>query len=94
MGEDEIRSYLNGQARSAPLPPTRMRVKRRAPAPPPEPKPQSTFENFNATHLFCATCKQAMPVRERLMLYLADGDLYDYQCEGCGNSLGTRKAGR
>ena len=33
----------------------------------------------------------SMPVRERLLLVLPDGDLYNYSCTGCGASLGTRK---
>jgi len=37
-----------------------------------------------------------MPVRQRLLLVLPDGELYDYTCQGCNNSVGskTEKAGR
>ncbi len=31
-----------------------------------------------------------MPVRERLLLILPDGELYDYTCQGCGSSLGSK----
>jgi hypothetical protein len=31
-----------------------------------------------------------MPVRERLLLVLPDGELYDYLCQGCGASLGSK----
>jgi hypothetical protein len=31
-----------------------------------------------------------MPVRERLLLVLPDGDLYDYTCEGCHSSVGSK----
>ena len=31
-----------------------------------------------------------MPVRERLLLVLPDGDLYDYLCQGCGSSVGSK----
>ena len=41
--------------------------------------------------LFCPGCKQAVPVRERLLLVLADGDLYDYMCVYCASSVGSRK---
>ena len=36
-----------------------------------------------------------MPVRERLLLVLPDGELYDYTCQGCNSSIGskTEKAG-
>jgi hypothetical protein len=31
-----------------------------------------------------------MPVRERLLLVLPDGDLYDYTCQGCNSSIGSK----
>jgi hypothetical protein len=31
-----------------------------------------------------------MPVRERLLLVLPDGELYDYTCQGCGGSVGSK----
>ena len=31
-----------------------------------------------------------MPVRERLLLILPDGELYDYLCQGCGGSVGSK----
>lgn len=31
-----------------------------------------------------------MPVRERLLLVLPDGDLYEYLCQGCGGSVGSK----
>jgi hypothetical protein len=36
-----------------------------------------------------------MPVRQRLLLVLPDGELYDYTCQGCNSSVGskTEKAG-
>ncbi len=49
------------------------------------------FEDFNATALYCSRCKQAMPVRDRLLLILPDGELYEYICQGCGASVGTKK---
>jgi hypothetical protein len=53
------------------------------------------FDQFNASLLYCTKCGRAMPVRERLLLVLPDGELYDYTCQGCNSSLGskTEKAG-
>lgn len=41
--------------------------------------------------LFCARCRQARPVRERLLLILPDGELHEYLCAACGASVGSRK---
>jgi hypothetical protein len=49
------------------------------------------FEEFQASVLFCARCKQPQPVRERLLLVLPDGELHEYLCTGCGASVGSRK---
>ena len=51
---------------------------------------EPTFDQFNAALLYCNTCRKAMPVRERLLLVLPDGELYDYTCQGCNNSLGSK----
>lgn len=48
------------------------------------------FESFNATSLYCPTCRRSMPTRERLLLALPDGDLYGYWCAQCGSDVGTR----
>jgi len=36
-----------------------------------------------------------MPVRQRLLLVLPEGELYDYTCQKCNSSVGskTEKAG-
>jgi hypothetical protein len=49
------------------------------------------FEEFQASVLFCARCKQPQPVRERLLLVLPDGELHEYLCTACGSSVGSRK---
>lgn len=49
-----------------------------------------SFEQLSASLLYCTKCGQAMPVRERLLLVLPDGDLYDYTCQRCGNSVGSK----
>jgi DNA-directed RNA polymerase subunit RPC12/RpoP len=48
------------------------------------------FEKLQATELFCPKCQRAMPVRERLLLVLPEGDKYEYLCARCGTSLGER----
>ena len=48
------------------------------------------FKQFSASELYCPTCKRAMPVREKMLLVLSSGDLFDYVCQKCGTSLGTR----
>lgn len=49
------------------------------------------FQKLAATHLYCSNCGQSMPVREVLLLVLPDGNLYDYRCMECSESVGTRK---
>jgi uncharacterized protein YbaR (Trm112 family) len=49
------------------------------------------FKNFSASELYCGKCKRAMPVREKLLLSLPSGDIFDYICTSCGSSLGTKK---
>lgn len=55
------------------------------------PRDQSQYKDFRATELFCPKCRQATPVRERLLLVLPDGDLYEYLCAYCGTSLGEKR---
>jgi hypothetical protein len=54
--------------------------------------PEGQYEDFQASELFCARCQAARPVRERLLLVLPDGELYEYLCAACGASVGKRKA--
>ncbi|MDP8219064.1 MAG: hypothetical protein P9M03_10100 [Candidatus Theseobacter exili] len=49
------------------------------------------FDKLQATSLYCPGCKTAMPVRERLLLVLPDGELYEYRCVRCGSSLGEKR---
>ncbi len=53
--------------------------------------PPESFEEFQASALFCNRCKAAQPVRDRLLLVLPDGELHEYLCRACGNSVGSRK---
>ncbi|UCE56748.1 MAG: hypothetical protein JSV31_15270 [Desulfobacterales bacterium] len=48
------------------------------------------YEDFDATQLFCPNCKQAVPVRKRLLLVLPEGDKYEYLCAYCAATVGTK----
>jgi len=39
------------------------------------------FGSLEASLLFCPTCRQAMPVRKRLLLVLLDGEKHEYVCQ-------------
>jgi hypothetical protein len=51
---------------------------------------QDMFKEFDATELYCPKCKQAVPVRKRLLLVLPEGDKYEYLCAYCSESVGTK----
>jgi len=55
------------------------------------PRPGQQFEHLQASVLFCGRCRAPQPVRERLLLVLPDGELYEYLCTACGESVGKRK---
>jgi hypothetical protein len=48
------------------------------------------FDEFEASELFCPTCRTATPVRRRLLLVLPTGNKYDYLCSRCGRSVGDK----
>ena len=48
------------------------------------------FKEFDATQLYCQRCKQAVPVRKRLLLVLPEGDKYEYLCAFCSETVGTK----
>ena len=48
------------------------------------------FKEFDATELYCPRCKQAVPVRKRLLLILPEGDKYEYICSFCAESIGMK----
>ncbi len=48
------------------------------------------FKDLDATELYCPRCKQAVPVRKRLLLVLPEGDKYEYLCAFCSESVGTK----
>jgi len=49
-----------------------------------------SFEQFEATSLYCPRCKAAVPVRKRLLLVLPEGEEYEYLCAYCSSSVGTK----
>ena len=55
------------------------------------PRPGQSFEELQASVLFCGRCRAPQPVRERLLLVLPDGELHEYLCTACGESVGKRK---
>ncbi|UCD82414.1 MAG: hypothetical protein JSW26_13600 [Desulfobacterales bacterium] len=54
------------------------------------PKPADSYEDFDATELYCQRCKQAVPVRKRLLLVLPEGEKYEYLCAFCSATVGTK----
>jgi len=52
----------------------------------------ATFQELEATSLYCPRCKSAVPVRKRLLLVLVDGELHEYLCAYCSESLGSKTA--
>lgn len=52
------------------------------------------FKEFEAVELFCPKCKKAVPVRKKLLLILPEWDKYDYLCQLCGTSVGSKTASR
>jgi len=58
--------------------------------PRPDQGPPAAFAQFEASSLYCPRCRQAVPVRKRLLLVLPDGDKYEYLCSVCSHSLGTK----
>jgi DNA-directed RNA polymerase subunit RPC12/RpoP len=49
-----------------------------------------SYEQFEATSLYCPRCKAAVPVRKKLLLVLPEGDEYEYLCAYCSSSVGTK----
>ncbi|MBI4517821.1 MAG: hypothetical protein HY699_18600 [Deltaproteobacteria bacterium] len=53
------------------------------------PHPES-FDQLEASLLFCPQCRQAMPVRKRLLLVLPGAEKFDYVCTRCGALCGDK----
>ena len=57
---------------------------------PSTPNTADAYKEFDATELYCQRCKQAVPVRKRLLLVLPEGDKYEYLCAICSASVGVK----
>jgi hypothetical protein len=57
---------------------------------PKQPEQPEMYKEFDAVELYCPRCKQAVPVRKRLLLVLSEGDKYEYLCGLCSESVGTK----
>lgn len=51
---------------------------------------RSSFEELEATSLYCPKCRKAVPVRKKLLLVLPEGDEFEYLCAYCSSSVGTK----
>jgi endogenous inhibitor of DNA gyrase (YacG/DUF329 family) len=51
---------------------------------------RNQFENLEAISIYCPQCRQAMPVRKRLLLVLLDKEIYEYLCARCGTSVAKK----
>jgi hypothetical protein len=49
-----------------------------------------TFDQMEASLLYCPKCRQATPVRKRLLIVLPEGDKFDYVCVKCGTISGDK----
>ncbi len=52
--------------------------------------PPDSYDEFEASELFCAKCQRATPVTKRLLIVLPQGNKFDYLCSVCGNSVGSK----
>jgi hypothetical protein len=53
-------------------------------------EPQEAYASLEASLLFCPQCRQAMPVRKRLLLVLLDGEKHEYVCQQCGTPCASK----
>lgn len=49
-----------------------------------------TFDQMEASLLYCPLCRKATPVRKRLLLVLPEGEKFDYVCVQCGTISGDK----
>ena len=52
--------------------------------------PRDSFDEFEATSLYCPRCRRATPARKKLLLVLPSGSKYDYVCAECGTAVGAK----
>jgi len=51
---------------------------------------QDAFDQLEASLLFCPKCRQAVPVRKRLLLILPQGNKFEYLCNQCSSVCGDK----
>jgi len=51
---------------------------------------RGSYEDFDASELYCGKCGQSVPVVKKLLLVLPDGEKYDYICAKCGTPIGEK----
>ena len=49
-----------------------------------------SFEQLEASLLYCPRCRKAMPVRKKLLLILPEGDKFEYLCMTCSSTCGEK----
>ena len=74
----------------APTRPTGLSPRAARPPRPDASEQEDQFRSLNASLLYCPSCRVATPTRERLLLVLPTGNLYEYLCRHCGTSTGTK----
>lgn len=52
--------------------------------------PPDAFKQLEATLLFCPQCREAVPVRKRLLLILPQGNKFEYLCSRCAAVCGDK----
>lgn len=52
--------------------------------------PAESFDQMEASLLLCPKCREATPVRKRLLLVLPEGEKFDYVCTKCGSVSGDK----
>ncbi|MBI3302581.1 MAG: cytoplasmic protein [Deltaproteobacteria bacterium] len=51
---------------------------------------QPSFQQLEASLLYCPQCRQAMPVRKKLLLILPEGNKFEYLCTACSSTCGDK----
>ena len=51
---------------------------------------RDAYKEFEASELFCPTCREPRPVRKYLLLVLPGAEKFDYRCAVCGTPVGSK----
>ena len=51
---------------------------------------EQSFDQFNAALLYCNKCRESDAGKRTLLLVLPEGELYDYTCQACNSSVGSK----